>query len=149
MRQWVVVADSARARFFSRLGSEGQLQELADLTNPESRTLPRDLTSDKAGRSFSSAGAGSGTVRHAYEQETDPHQHQAELFAREVAERIDEARAQAQFEQLIIVAPPRFLGELRKRLSAASMDRVVQTLHQDIVRMDTTAISTHLKAPAD
>jgi protein required for attachment to host cells len=47
------------------------------------------------------------------------------------------------------VAPPRFLGELRKRLSAASMDRVVQTLHQDIVRMDTTAISTHLKAPAD
>ncbi len=142
MRQWVVVADSARARFFSRMGTDGQLQELADLVNPEGRIPTRELAQDRPGRSFSSA---SGSVHHSYETRNDPDEHQMQMFAHEVAERIDEARAQGQFEQLVIVAAPRFLGELRKRLSANSVDRIVKTLNQDLVRLDPTAISSHLR----
>ena len=65
---WIVVAESARARIFTMSGIGGKLQEITDLSHPESRLHDTELSSDLPGRTFDIQGQG----RHGMEPATDP-----------------------------------------------------------------------------
>ena len=98
---WIVVAESARARIFTVTGSRGDLEEVADLSHPESRLHARELSSDLPGRTFDSHGEG----RHGMEQATDLKDQEAQTFAAEIARHVDRSRLEGCFESLILVAP--------------------------------------------
>ncbi|BBM05348.1 hypothetical protein HAALTHF_12160n [Vreelandella aquamarina] len=55
-------------------------------------------------------------------------QHENELFAKEVAQRLYSARVSNSMEKLIIVAPPKFLGLLREKLDPPTQKLVTHTL---------------------
>lgn len=128
-RTWIVVADGARARFFSPAEDGKTLvpARTADLVSPESRRHTRDLVSDKPGRSFSSARGG---MRHSFEAPHDHHKLEKHKFSAVLAELLDGACERKEFDQLILVAPHRSLGELRGLLS----DRVRRCIRQEIAK---------------
>ncbi len=137
---WVLVADTTRARIFQAMGPLGPLREIETLLHPESRLHTRDLTSDLPGRSFDSHGQG----RHSMEVNVDPKQHETLIFVKQISERLDGAKENGEFEQLILVAPPALLGLLRKQLNTGVMQRVVHQLDKNIVRLRVDEIRQHL-----
>jgi protein required for attachment to host cells len=128
---WIVVADGARARFFK---PDRELAKLvptgpADLVAPASRQRPRDLKSDKPGRSFSASRSG---VRHAFEPAHDYHKLEKHRFMARVAEALDDGCRRRDFDDLILVAPRRSLGELRSLLSKRVQGSVREEVAKDL-----------------
>ncbi len=128
-KTWVVVADSARARFFREDEQSSKLVSTGDLVAPQSRQRPRDLKSDKPGRSFSSSRSG---VRHAFEPPHDYHKLEKHRFMAILADALDEACGRRDFDDLILVAPRRSLGELRGMLSKRVQGRLRSEVAKDL-----------------
>lgn len=139
---WIVVAESARGRIFTMSGIGGKLREVADLSHPESRLHDTALTSDRPGRTFDSHGQG----RHGMEQATDPQEREARAFATELASHIERGIHQGSFDSLVLVAPPKFLGQLRSRLSKSARDALVGELAKNLVQVDSKTLERHVSA---
>ena len=128
---WIVVADGARGRFFKpdedakKLVSAG----LADLVAPQSREKPRELKSDKPGRRYSSSRGG---MRHALEPAHDYHKLEKHRFMATLAETLDGACGKRQFDDVVLVAPRRSLGELLGLLSKRVQDRIRLEVPKDL-----------------
>ncbi len=136
------MAESARARIFTMSGTEERLQEIADLSHPESRLHDTELSSDLPGRTFDSHGQG----RHAMEQATDPKEREAQAFAVEIARHIDRGRREGSFDALVLVAPPKFLGRLRQKLSKSARDTLVAELDKNLLEADGKTLERHVSA---
>jgi len=139
---WIVVAESARARVFTMSGIGGKLQEVVDLSHPESRLHSRELSSDSPGRSFDSQGAG----RHGMEQATDPQEREAQVFAADIARRIERGRHEGSFDSLVLVAPPKFLGRLRAELSKSARAALVGEIDKNLVEADAKTLERQVSA---
>ncbi|MBX2797554.1 MAG: host attachment protein [Myxococcales bacterium] len=119
----MIVADAARARFFTADAELEQLEEVAHLEHPEGRLHGREIYTDGHGRR-SGASLDPHTER---KQSTD------DAFARRVA--TEATRWQEQGERWIVVAPPAFLGRLRTHLSPQIAGRVVASVHKDLTHV--------------
>ena len=105
---WILIADSSRARIFSTDSPSSPLEELEGFSHAESRLHDRDMTADLPGKNREG-----GVGAHAFEQKTDPKKQEAINFAHSLADHLEASRNANQFEQLMIVAEPSFLGLLR------------------------------------
>lgn len=138
---WVLLADATYARILATEGRVGQhLTEIETLTHPESRAAAMDLTDGKPGRSWD----GSGDGRHAMEDPTDPKTKEEQNFAREIAHRLGEGYQAGEFRHLVIVAPPRVLGSLRKAVSGQVASAISAEVHKDVVRERPEQARKHL-----
>jgi len=122
---WIVAADSGRARFLQVAGRD-RLVEIASLLNPEARLDERDLTTDAHPRFRGTAGPGSDR------QETSAQEHATELFAKRVGDYLGRARIDRRYDELVLVAPPKFLGALRHSLDKEVAKRVVDERPKDL-----------------
>ena len=125
----IIVADSARARLFDADPKTRTIAEIGALVHPESREKDLDLTTDKGGRTFDSAGEG----RHAMSPHTSAHKLEADVFARELADHLHAARLAGEFKRVDVAAPPAFLGLLRKHLDDDVRDCIDKTLDKNLV----------------
>lgn len=66
------------------------------------------------------------------EEPTSAHEQLALDFARRLAARIEELRVAQEVDELILVAPPRFLGQLRACLSDHAGALVTLSLSKDL-----------------
>ena len=64
--------------------------------------------------------------------ETDYHQMEEDKFATEIAELLKKQAMSGSYESLIIVAPPKTLGELRKHYHKEVTDRLVGEVGKDL-----------------
>jgi len=133
---WIVVAESARARIFTMSGIGGKLQEITDLSHPESRLHDTELSSDLPGRTFDIQGQG----RHGMEPATDPKEREAQAFAAEIARHIERGRHQGDFDGLVLIAPPKFLGRLRAELTKPARDALAGEIDKNLVEADAKTI---------
>jgi len=136
---WILVADGARARI---LKSEGPGKGLQPAVGEEFRhELPRthEMGTDRPGRVHESATV----VRHAIEP-VDWHRFEKEKFAKEMAKILDKAAAAGEFERLVLVAPPRTLGDLRGALAAATKKKVTGELDKDLTQVTLGELPEHL-----
>ena len=143
-KRWLVVAESARAKIYTQAVAGASLEEVEDLAHSASRLHDRDLVSDGPGRSFDSAGQG----RHAMEPGVQPQRHEAEVFARQIAARLKAASAGGEFEELVIAAPPKFLGLLREHLGSTTQAKLTQTIDKNLIRSTPAELVRHLEQPA-
>ncbi|MFY0992792.1 host attachment protein [Halomonas sp. C05BenzN] len=126
MTTYIVVADAARARIFTR--DALKLVEHDSLLHAAGRLHEGDLVTDRGAdvhESMSTTSRSSG-------EENSASQHEAIVFAKEVAERLYRARVDNTMEKLIMVAPPRFLGLLRDKLDGPTTKLVIHTLSKDL-----------------
>jgi len=137
---WIVVADSSACRLFTAETPAGALEEIESFVHPEGRMHERDLTSDLPGRAFDSKGMG----RHAMEAQVSPKKHEAMAFAGRIARRLAEGRARREFEQLVLVAPPAFLGVLRERLDRQVRACVAREVGKNMSRLKPAALRARL-----
>jgi protein required for attachment to host cells len=130
-RTLIVVADGARARFFSatpdarRLVSARQM----DMAAPESRLRSHELRSDRPGRGFAAAGS---PRRAAFEPQHDYQKLEKHRFSLELARVLEDACDRHEFDQLVLVAPHRSLGELRKLLPGKVQAMVSREVAKDL-----------------
>ncbi len=68
----------------------------------------------------------------------------ARKFAGAVGEFIDNSFKRGRFERLVLVAPPAFLGLLRKSIGDQTSRSVCCEIDKNVVRMEAKEIRTHL-----
>lgn len=140
----IVVADQAEAIFYDWSSPRSAPREVARISDPAAHLHDRDLVSDRPGRGY----ARGGEARFAMEMPDDPRQREAVRFARRIARRLDEARRKNEFEQLVVVAGPPFLGLMRAALSRPTREAVVHEIPKDLVHSPAEALRRHLPASA-
>lgn len=118
-KSMVVVADGAKALFFRNEGDGEHPNLVVERKDEQDNPPDREQSSDAPGRSFASFSPG----RSAYE-ETDFHQLEEDRFAADTAELLNRRALEGDFDSLVIVAPPRTLGELRKHLHKEVQKRI-------------------------
>lgn len=138
---WVLVADGARAQFYAR--HDGALEPALDhdLAVP-TRAPGRKAVTDRPGRAFDSAGIG----RHAMEAPTDWKTHEKQMLAHDVAVELRHALESRQCDQLVLVAPPEMLGDLRAVFTPAMRRAVVAEVGKDLTHLSAPELAAHLEA---
>ncbi|HEB90834.1 MAG TPA: host attachment protein [Deltaproteobacteria bacterium] len=133
---WVVVADSARARIFDFDETAWALTEREDLVHPESRLRPGEITTDRPGSTFRAVGPG--------RQGLDPRSSVKEVerrdFARTLARRLDKAVDTNEVQKLIVMAGPKFLGDLRDCLDSPTRRAVSLEIEKNLAKHDAREI---------
>lgn len=124
---FVVVADGRKMLFLRNEGDEVYPNLTVERKREQDNPPDREQSTDKPGTSFSSVGPG----RSSYE-ETDFHQLEEDRFAAETAELLKKRALRNDFESLIIVAPPRTLGELRKHYHKEVASRLSGEIDKDL-----------------
>ena len=124
---WVLVGDGKKALLLENHGDA----ELLDLRRRSVRAQENPPTAeqgtDKPGRSFSSASPG----RSSYES-TDWHALGEARFATELATEINRAAHAQEFRRLIVIAPPKALGDLRAAFSKEAQKRILAEINKDL-----------------
>ncbi len=137
---YVLIADGARARLFVVEEGTADLKPALGQEFIGTNLPSREIASDRPGRSFDSAGSG----RHAMEPPTDPHRHAERVFAQEVAAVLENALRRNEFHNLVVVAPPKALGDLRGEFSDALRNRVTAELNRDLTKVAIHDLPSHL-----
>ena len=128
MTTYIVVADAARARLFTRDGLK--ISETDSLVHAEGRLHEGDLVTDRGGDVHESTS----TAARSAGGESVATQHHEEIFAREVADRLYRARVDNRMQKLILVAPPRFLGQLRDKIDGPTSKLMIHSLSKDLTK---------------
>ena len=139
---FVVVADGAKMLFFRNEGDAEFLKLEIDRKREQPDLPNRELKRDGAGRTFDASG---GAGRSAY-AETDFHQLEEDRFAHETADLLKKRALRNDFDQLIIVAPPRTLGELRKHYHKEVEKRLAGEVAKDLTGHPVSEIEKILQA---
>lgn len=138
---FVVVADGKKMLFFRNEG-DSEFPKLEVERKRQTADAPdRAQKTDAPGRAFSSVSSG----RSAYE-EVDFHQLEEERFAADTAELLRKRALRNDFESLIIVAPPKTLGELRKHYHKEVEKRLAGEVAKDLTRHPVAEIEKILQA---
>ena len=149
----VLVADGRKMLFFRNEGDAEFLNLEVERKRVDDNPPDREQGTDRPGRAFASAGSprtGSAVSagannRSAYE-ETDFHQLEEDRFAAEAAEMLNRRALRKEFEALVVVAPPKTLGELRKHYHKEVEKRLVGEVAKDLTNMPVAEIERTLQA---
>ena len=136
----VVVADASRARILLSEYGDSDLTEYRDLVHPESRLREQDLVSDETGNVYDSGGHGI----HGMGQENNAHRKEAEDFAREVCGEVELVRRQGDLHRIYLIAPPRFLGQLRSAMNKQCAALIAGEADKNLVTQGIDAIRAPL-----
>jgi protein required for attachment to host cells len=130
IKTWIVVADGANARVLEGLGPGGAFKPVEGLSLGAPAPASRDIVSERPGRTFNSTGK----MRHAIEPRLDAHEQREAEFLKSLADRLEKELRRKAYDELIVAAPPRALGILRKQLSSAVRRRVRGEFDRDLIK---------------
>ncbi len=137
----VLVGDGVRALFFRNSGTpmspklavEKQLEQV----NPPNR----EQGTDRPTRGPKGFGSARGNI-----EPSDWHQLNEERFATEIAEQLYQMAHANRFQRLIIVAPPKVLGSLRKSLHKEVLERVEAEVPKELAASPLREIERELSS---
>lgn len=123
----VLVADGRKMLFLRNHGEGAQIDLRLESHREQDNAANRDQATDAPGRS-----SGGGGNRSSAMGETNFHQIEEDRFAAEAADVLRVRALSGDFKSLVVVAPPRTLGELRKHYHKEVESRIVDELHKDL-----------------
>ncbi len=126
---WVLVGDGRRALFLENHGDPDVLDLRVIEARVEANPATRDQGTDAPGRAFASRGGPRSSL-----ETTDWHELEKEHFADRIAETINKAAESGEMKEVVLIAPPRVLGELRKHLSVKAQAKVKGEIDKDLTR---------------
>lgn len=131
---FVVVADGRKALFLRNEGSALSPKLTVEHAEEQSNPADRDQKTDAAGQAGSTRGGAGpqsapsgGTMG-----EVDFHQQEEDRFAADTADKLKTRALANEFESLIIIAPPKTLGELRKHYHQSVSSRLSGELAKEL-----------------
>ncbi len=142
MKNWVVVANGARARVLEEAEGGGYVH-VADVVHPASRLKGSELEFDRPGHVTSGAhGAGSAE----YRPKVEPHDRELQHFAEELAKLLDAGVADGRCAGLILVVSNPFLGHLKAHLGGQSRERLLRSVAHDYTTLSDAELAQRLAA---
>lgn len=125
----ILVADGQKFLFLRNKGDFTQLDLQVEASRDQPGHATHEQGSDRPGRAFASSGAARSAMK-----QTDFHQIEEDAFAAQAAALLSKRAHAGDFEQLVVVAPPRTLAELRKHYDKAVTSRLVQEIDKDLTK---------------
>ncbi len=139
---WIVIADGSRARVLvAREGGVG-FDVVSESASEAAHTPSRDIWADRPGRTQESGYS----AHHSIESRHDPHDELKAAFVRGLAGQLNQAAAEKRFDNLILFAPPRCLGELRDALDDAARGKIKAAAPKDLTKLPLDELPRHLEA---
>ena len=136
---WYVIADGGRARFVAR-DEEGAFRTLSSFVSTELHKSTHELGRDRPARVKESATP----ARHAVEPRRDLHEAAKGAFIRTVATELAAQLKDGKFDELVLVAPPGVIAELKDALSKPIAKLVVEELQKDLTKVPDHELTGHL-----
>lgn len=131
VRTWIVVADGAKARFLLNQGPGKGLETAPAGDMSADHAATRALGTDRPGRVHDRMGP----ARHAMAPRADWHEQEKTLFADAVAGVLNKSAQAGAFDRLVLVAPAKTLGELRRELDGKTAALVTGELTKDLTQV--------------
>jgi len=128
---WFVIADAARAEALIKRRAETGYDTVRTWENPDVHRRDAELGADKPGRAFDSLGP----QRSAMEPRETPKEAAKKDFARDLLADLEGAVASGEAEAIVLVAPPKFLGELRAMMPASLSHKVREEVAKDYTQL--------------
>ena len=123
----VLVADGRKMLFLRNEGDATHPNLTVEHAREQENPATREQATDAAGQSSSPQGAARSSV-----EPTDFHQIEEDRFAADAAEFLKKRALSNDYEALIVIAPPKTLGELRKHYHKEVSDRLTGELSKDL-----------------
>ena len=137
---FVVVADGEKMLLFRNEGDSEFPRLVVERNREQENPENVEHKTDEAGRRH-----GVGPGRSAYE-ETDFHQLEKDRFAHQIADMLKRWALRNDLGQLVVVAPPKTLSELRKHYHKEVQKRLVTEIPKDLTNMPVPEIEKALLA---
>jgi protein required for attachment to host cells len=127
---WIVVADGGRANIYKNVGEIGEIKLVLVRSSNQHTERTHEIGRDQPGR----LSGNSGHAKSALES-TDLHQAAEDKFLKEVVEHLAQDVQAGDCQELVLIAPPHALGEMRKKMPQHLSKIVVKELNKDYAHM--------------
>ncbi|NIZ10653.1 host attachment family protein [Pseudooceanicola sp. HF7] len=138
---WVMVADGEKAIF---------LRNITDAEDPNLEVIRKEEQENPSDREQSANRPGrkadTGVGQRSAMDDTDWHELAKERFADEMADILYKLAHRGRFEKIVLIAPPKTLGELRKSLHKEVADKVIAEVPKSMTNHPVDEIEKLLKA---
>ena len=138
---WILVANASLAKLYANLGPNKGLTLVKELIHPESRQKNSELVSDRSGAMSAGGGGGGGG---SMQPQTLPKQHEAKVFAQEIAQALYQGRTLNAFKRAIIVAPPAFMGMLNTVIDGPTAQLISERFEKDYTKCSEPELNERL-----
>ncbi len=140
---YLVVANRSKATLYEMQDDASALKPIKKITNVLGRSKDQWLVTDRPGSMSGGGNRIPGSDAMAPGQ--SPTERVLEEFAGEVAEMLDNTRKKEKTYNINIIAEPKFLGALRKKLDSPTQKLVKHTVSKDVVDADKDKLLSYLK----
>lgn len=123
----VLVADGRKMLFLRNEGDAEFPNLVVEKAQEQDNPATRDQATDSAGRASSPQGGVQSSV-----EPTDFHQIEEDRFAADAADFLKTGALRNSYDSLIVIAPPKTLGELRKHYHKEVTSRLKGELDKDL-----------------
>ncbi|MBP8235713.1 MAG: host attachment protein [Rhizorhabdus sp.] len=137
----VMLADGRKSLFLRNEGDADYPNLVVEDQRAQAGLEDRELKTDAPGRAMNQVGGGLNSY-----EEPDYHQLEEDRFARDMADLLKAKVQKKNALDIIVVAPPRTLGELRQAYDRSVAERVVAELDKDYVNHPIDKVEQLLKA---
>jgi protein required for attachment to host cells len=135
----VAVFDAGHARFFEYKSAHGHLVPVLEDVSSGLHHDKRDIEADKPGRTI-----GAGGEHHSFEAKHDPRKLEKHDFVRAIALALDDTLEKHAFGKLVVVAPPRAVGEFRSLASDKLKKAIWREVPKEFANMPDAELAKHL-----
>jgi protein required for attachment to host cells len=135
------LADSSAARLYEARGLRIPWTLVQEFEHPQSRAKGRDLLAERPGRAKQRMSAN----RSSTEPRTPVKEVEAGRFARMLAKAVEDGVSKKACHQIALVAPPHFMGLLRKQLSPRARKLVTILLEKDYLQLDAKEVAERVR----
>ena len=123
----VLVADGRKMLFFRNHGDENQIDLRTEAHDERADAKDSEMKTDGPGTQGQSFGYGRPSM-----EEADYHQQEEDRWVKDAADELKRRALRNDFEALVVIAPPKALGVLRKELHKEVERRIVKTINKEM-----------------
>jgi protein required for attachment to host cells len=139
---WVLVCGSAKARFFEVHHRDPSWHLLSEVFHEESRSKAHELVGDHSGRR---SPQGASVHHNALAPASSPKDVEKGHFAHALGKMLDEAMRSERFYRWVLVAPPHFVGLMKKELTPELEKHLMATVDKDMNQLDSHKLVERLR----
>ena len=121
----VLVADGKKMLWLRNHGDSGMIDLRMESHGERADTMDREIKTDAPGTQAQRWGDGRPAM-----DEADFHQQGEDRWIREAAEAVNRRALENDFDALVVVVPPKALGQFRKKLHKEAERRIVLTVNK-------------------
>ena len=139
---WVLVCDAAKARVFEIRQGDPTWHAVELVLHEGSRSKASELV---GGRSGSRSSEGRSVHHNALAPASSPKEVEKESFAHTLTTTLDQGMRSARFRKWVLVAPPHFLGLMRKEITSELEKHLLTMVDKDFNDLAVHELSERLR----